>query len=262
MPCYRLCGLRWDCPLPLAGSPLPSSSVTADVIVRLGPVTPPARSLTGGPTWQAGPAGLLLAVPGIGRFQVTFPDRITVDPAIGADWAACARVLTGAPQAALALARGALVLRAAAVVVAGRVHVLCGPAGMGKTAAAGALVAAGAAPWCDDMAVLSGDGAAPVVAPEAGADAPVPVAAIHVLTDGRATMGAAVPAALAAHVLGELLYRRSLAQALDQGDLLPRLSVLAQSVPVLALPRAGTAAALGPWARAVLAGLMAAGAGR
>lgn len=243
MPRYRLCGLDVDCPEPLAVPAIVADgavSAPSEVTISLGAVPPDLdRPRLRGPTWQAGAERLLITVPGLGRLLVCGQDRIEVEPASPGAWAELAPVLTGAPLAALLLRRARVPLRAAAVVVAGQVQVLCGPAGCGKSAFAAALVDAGAEPWADDLTALDLVDDRVWAAAEIGGAAPLPVAAIHMLVEESAQVPPGscltLPAPLAVHGMMERLYRRGLAEAVADAGLLARVAVMCDRVAVTVL---------------------------
>lgn len=134
--------------------------IKADVDIRSGPEVD-AVVWEADTVADAGPLGYrvmrvgsdyAVAFPGVAEYRIVGGlDRIEVRAVRGADRAIVELLLGGNVLAALVGLRGECVLHAAAVAVAGKVVLVCGPSGAGKTTLAAALCGAGALLVSDDV---------------------------------------------------------------------------------------------------------------
>jgi HPr Serine kinase C-terminal domain len=138
--------------------------------VSIGPVPRRLAAATAeGVLWQVAAGRFLLDVPGQARFLVEAGQRITIDPAPGADPAAVMRLARMSPAAALAWQRGLLAFHGAAVSCDGAVVLLAGESAIGKSSLAAMLLGRGWRLLCDEVAVVErGDDGTPVVVAGSG----------------------------------------------------------------------------------------------
>lgn len=228
---YRFAGLSVasDIDLPgLAALDRPAAAADATVgadvtVVRRDVPNVLGSPVEAGPTWQMGPEGFLLTVPGIARFHLTGGHTIAVASEPGADAADIPAFLVGSALPILLQLRGLLTLRASAVAVNGKAVLFCGASGQCKSSLAAAMAQRGYPLLADDLCTVTqnadasgtvhGDGAVLklwahairalqfgdrrgaalrdkiqkyLVAPAAQVPGPLPLGAIYVLREARA----------------------------------------------------------------------------
>lgn len=223
-----------------------------------------AVSTTSGPNWQMAEGQFLLRIPGIMR-MVLGSGAIIIWQCEGATRPEDAAIfVTGSGFGLLMHQHGRSILHASAIEVGGKAVLFCGPSGAGKSTLAAALAARGFGHVADDQCVFSDlSGRAALVHPDGRAHklweqaigqldlvdrsgpavrselrkfyvepgrssiAPIPLAAIYILTEARApdlARGARVAItpfnlADAALMVRANAYRPAMVERLDQGGL-------------------------------------------
>jgi len=104
--------------------------------------------------WSARDGELLLNVPNVGRFYITNGSLIRFERGAGAALDDIAPYLLGSCFGAILHQRAALALHAASVCRGGRVFLICGRSGAGKSTTTAHLRARGGDMLCDDLAVI------------------------------------------------------------------------------------------------------------
>ena len=153
----RAYGLHVRSAIALPFAPPPGPACAPDVTVRLGDVPqalpdgpiPPVH----GPIWQARPGVFLIEIEGVARYLVTDGKDILIEP-LGGSADDVAAFLLGAAFAPLLQQKGVVTLHAAAVERRAGAVVLLGPATVGKSSLAAALVERGFALLADDVTGL------------------------------------------------------------------------------------------------------------
>ncbi|WGX95777.1 hypothetical protein [Nocardioides sp. L-11A] len=159
---YAGYGLRIDSELLLPElPPAPGLPARADVVVRLGPVRPPAPDALALPHgfWADGDR-IGLDVPEVGRYLCERGTRITVEPAPGASTDALRLFLLGSALGVLLTQRGLLVLHGNAFVVDGACAVVLGHSGAGKSTLAAEMHRRGHVVLSDDVVPVDAAGRA------------------------------------------------------------------------------------------------------
>ena len=134
-----------------------------DVRIVAGPVPIPAGSGAGPHAFDG---GLVLFLPGIGRYRVADGSAITIEPEDGVPERNVRLYLLGSAFGALLHQRGALPLHANAVEVAGRAVAFMGESGSGKSTLAAWFHDHGYRVIADDVCVIGfGDGDVPIAYP-------------------------------------------------------------------------------------------------
>ena len=156
---YRLYGLTVESPfaLPEAMRAGPIGQlVGTDVTIREGPVpTALADPEKRYDYWEARKGDFLLHVPGIARFRMCDGKSITFQRLGLASDDAVRAFLLGSCLGAILHQRGTAALHAAGLVRGGRVFLICGRSGAGKsTTTAHLLSKGGGAMLCDDLAAI------------------------------------------------------------------------------------------------------------
>jgi energy-coupling factor transporter ATP-binding protein EcfA2 len=263
---YVMSGLRVESDFAMPGLIETDSAAAApDILLCRGEVpTELANSTISGPNWQMAAGQFLLRIPGIVRMMLDAGTMITWQCEDLTSPEDAAIFVTGSGFGLLMHQHGRSILHASAVEVSGKAVLFCGPSGAGKSTLAAALAAKGFGHVADDQCVLSGlsEGAALVhpdgrahklwehaidqldladrsgpairsqvrkfyVQPGRASIAPIPLAAIYVLTEARApdlAMGARVAItplnlADAALVVRANAYRPAMVERLGQGGL-------------------------------------------
>lgn len=161
---YRLAGL--DIHTELALPELLAGDGTAPAVtIRTGKVPGRIDNIFPlAPGWSAGPAGVLLEVPGIARFLIRNGAEIVVDAPQTSEPSQVRLYLLGSAFGALCHQRGLLPLHAAAMASPSGVCAFTGPSGAGKSTLLSFLARRGYPMVADDVCVISFDGSQPPVA--------------------------------------------------------------------------------------------------
>jgi hypothetical protein len=155
--CYRIHGLElWsDIELPELVRVEPDRP---DLTVRLATIARVAPADSRGAYFHFSDEDFFFAWDAVGKFLVRDERTIEVEPAPGLDDRLLAFPLLGPVLAMTLHRRGALVLHASAVDVAGRAVAFLGNKGAGKSSIAAAMIEAGHALLTDDVLALAQDG--------------------------------------------------------------------------------------------------------
>lgn len=263
---YVISGLRVesDCAMP---GLIETDPAAGTPVIRLKRGEVPlelAGSTTSGPNWQMAEGQFLLRIPGIVRMVLEGGSTITWQCEGETQPEDAAIFVTGSGFGLLMHQHGRSILHASAIDVGGKAVLFCGPSGAGKSTLAAALAARGFGHVADDQCVLSDlSGGAAVVHPDGRAHklweqaidkldladrsgpavrselrkfyvkpgraslAPIPLAAIYILTEARApdlAKGARVAItslnlADAALIVRANAYRPAMVERLGQGGL-------------------------------------------
>jgi len=146
---YGLHGVVIESTVPLHG--VPRTESPADLTLTFGPVEPAGACV--------------LSFPDVGRFDLSTPDRIILEPDPDACDTVLALFLVGPVLALVMQRRGTLVLHASAVGCDHGAVLFVGASGWGKSTLAAALDNAGFPLLADDVAAVSFAGTRPNVAP-------------------------------------------------------------------------------------------------
>lgn len=263
---YAISGLRVESDLAMPGLiEVAADAAAPDVRIRAGAVPSHlSDSSQSGPNWQLAGDRFLLRIPDIVRMTLDHGSTITWQCEGNTRPEDAAIFISGSGFGLLMHQHGRCIMHASAIDVGGRAVLFCGPSGAGKSTLAAALVAQGFGHLADDQCVLSGFGEGEVlvhpdgrahklweqaiqkldlaersgspvrsalrkfyVQPASAGSAPIPVAAIYVLGDARATdiakgqRVAILPLNLAdaAMAVRQNAYRPAMVERLDQAGL-------------------------------------------
>lgn len=136
-------------------------STSDEVVIKCGSTPRHLRSpAICGAFAQAGRGEYLLYVPGVARYHIPNPHRITVEPASGVHEDDVRTFLLSSVMDAIVHARGVLPLHASGIVWNDQCILLAGASGAGKSTLAAYLLSAGLSLVSDDLTAISmsGDG--------------------------------------------------------------------------------------------------------
>lgn len=272
--------------LQLTGLPLlDAAGAAADVSITLARDLPELEGATIRESWwQVSPSAFRMEVAGVAAYQVEMGRRILIRPDAGADMAEVRIFLMGSAMGALLYQRGLFPLHGSAVETAWGAMVFVGPSGIGKSTLAAHFHRSGYRLLCDDVCAITRDGdGRPQVLPafphlrlktdavhrlygedahplsrfdvdkfvlplgEGHALAPVPLGAVHVLTDaeGGDPSLQILRGFDRIQALADNLYRPHFLQGMQtRGEVLRLAGEIAQSAEVVQLSRRRDAAHL------------------
>lgn len=150
---YRVFGLKVRSEIELPELFTDESDAAPDIAISIGDL----RGASHEPGLHADEAGLVLVVPGVGRFRIASGESIVVEPAAGVPERNVRLFLLGSAFGALLHQRGFLPLHANAVEVDGKAAAFMGPSGSGKSTLASWFHDRGFAILADDVCVVRFD---------------------------------------------------------------------------------------------------------
>lgn len=162
MPTYRMYGLvaqsDWILPECL---PVPDSVISADVIIRLGPVPEKGINPASNDTYEQSIEGeFWLNIEEVARYWIRHGHEIIIEPYPGADEESIRVFLLGSAIGALLFQRGLLLIHGNAIEVNGGCLVCVGDSGAGKSTLAAAFLQQGYRLLADDVVPVTEQGMA------------------------------------------------------------------------------------------------------